>query len=508
MSASGNPDIMEPFHAIPNDLLSGPLSEGPSDSLLRPESEPSVVNDTLGGLFGGGTDARFPFTSGLGVTADPLAGSSARYEPAFAAPPTSAAAAHVFDAPGPLLSSLHTPSASGSGSFALTLAPGSPLSPNLLPTPHTDSPQMVPDAQASRHFLPLGSASYGPSTTAGGSATDTAAQRGSSLGGPGQSLADDLWPRRQPGTVEPSGLAAGLDWGTSLPGVSTRRTSRLGPAVLQEAFPRAGSASSPRSQATYAGADEGMYTGDRGVGLLPGDAAAVWGRPEEKLVADSGRVLQGADLAGRWPDDLRSTIGADPGGLWVFAPPGSAAVDHPDHERGGGLGGAASRMHTAAAPAPSAGLAGMDRTAGQGLFAFGAPGASVFGTGGSSWSALPEPPTLAERQGDDAPRLGMRDMPSFLHRDLPYGGLAVGGGMEPGGGGISGGGVVPGLTGVSGAVDMVMQDSVQSAGGSQWSESSQSQRKMSEFNVHAAEFQVRRPRMSSKELCLPHDLIE
>ena len=511
ISASGNADMMEPFHAIPNDLLSGPLAEGPSDPLLREEPDAAAAADPLGGLFGT-SDARFPFSSALGATADPLTCNSTAYAPAFTTQLTQTVTAHAFDAPGPLLSSLHTPSASGtgSGSFARTLPPGSPLSPGLLHHGHTDSLQMAPGPQGSRHFLPLGSASYGPSTTGAPTAADITAQRGGSLGGPAQSLADDLWPRRHAVTADATGLGSGLDWNTSLPGI-TRRTSRLGPGVLQEAFTGMGCPSSPRSQSTYAGV-EGLYTSDRGVGLLPGDAAAVWGRSQEKLGADGSCVLQGDDLAGRWPDELRCTIGADPGGLWVFAPPGGATADSTEHDGTAGLGAAAARMHAAAAAtAPTVGLAGLDRTAGQGLFAFGAPGASVFGAGGSSWSALPDP--APADQPDEGTRLGLLDMPSFMQRDLPYGGQAVAGGVDAGAAVTGAGGGVPqvvpqGVPGVSGAVDMVMQDSVRSGAGSQWSEGSQPQRKASEFNVHAAEFQVRRPRMSSKELFLPHDLIE
>lgn len=496
MAASGHRDIIEPFHAIPNDLLSGPLAEGPSDPLLRAQSGAQAAADSLASLFAT-SQARFPFSSSLGAPADALTTSAAPYAPVCSAQ------AAAYDPQPPLLSSLHTPSASAvAGSFARPLTPSSPLGSGMLLPRHSDSPRTASAQPDSRQYLPIGSASYGPSATVTGCATESIAQRGRSLGGPGHSLADDLWPRQQPAAA--AGVGAGLDWGACLPGNGARRTSRLSHDVRPGAF---GNAASPRSQATYAVGDEAMYGSDRGVGLLPGDEAAVWGRPQQEGPAEEAGMLQVGELAGRWPEDLRRAIGTDPGGLWVFAPPASTAADRREHDTMSGLGAAAARMHAAAAAnTPAASLAGLDRAGGQGLFAFGAPGASVFGAGGSSWSALPEPQAIADRgqgQGsDEGAGYRLMDMPNFMQRDVPYGGQGALGAMDPGGGGV-------GSQGMPAAADIIMQESVRSAAGSQWSEGSQAQRKTSEFNVHAAEFQVRRPaRMSSKELCLPSDLIE
>lgn len=494
---------MEPFHAIPNDLLSGPLPEGPSDPLLRAQSDTPAAADSLASFFAP-SHARLPFSSGLGPAADTLASSSATYAQGCPVQSTPGMPPCAFDAQPPLLSSLHTPSASGSAaaSFARPLTPGSPLGAGMLLPSHGDSPQIAAGQHGPRQYLPLGSASYGPSPTAASVTAEAATQRGRSLGGPVQSLADDLWPRQQPTAADSAELGAGLDWGACLPGTGGRHPSCLGHGVLPDSFGAVRIASSPRSQDAYGRGDDGLYGSDRGVGLLPGDAAAVWGRPQQKLQADDAEMLRGGELAGRWSDDLRGTIGADPGGLWMFAPPAGTTADRREHDAMSSLGAAAARMHAAAAAAtPGTTLGGLDRTAGQGLFAFGAPGASVFGAGGSSWSALPEPQNLADRGpvqvGDEGAGFGLMDMPSFLKRDLPYSGPGVSAAMDPGG-----------VASMATGVDMVVQDSVRSGGGSQWSESSQAQRKPSEFNVHAAEFQVRRPRMSSKELCLPNDLIE
>lgn len=497
MASTVDKDIMEPFHAIPNDLLSGPLPDETTDTLGGVDAGTHAANDPLSGLFAP-TASPFHFSSNLGTPGDAL-NSTPQYSQGGPMQPPAGATMHAFDSHPLLLSSLQTSSVGGQSSFAQPLRPKSPLGASMLLPGHPDSPQLSSGQHSVRQFLPLGSASYGPATTDTGVGADTT-QRGRSLGCPTQSLAEDLWPRQSPAAVDGAALGHGLDWGTPLPSTGARHTSRLG-GVLSGAFcPAPAATSSPRSQGAYGCADEPLQGCDHGVGLLPGDAAAVWGRPQQlHPVEGSGVGLQGGELAGRWSDELRG-IGPDPASLWVFAPPTGSAAERRNQDTMSGLGTAALRMHAAATAAPPVtALTGLERNTGQGLFAFGAPGASVFGGGGSSWSALPDPQPLPDRQADhgrdDGEGYGLMDMPAFLQQDLPYG--------EP----TSTVDAAPELSTAHGP-EMVVQDSVRSGAGSQWSDGSQSQRKQSEFNVYAAEFQVRRPRMNSKELCLPNDLIE
>jgi hypothetical protein len=235
--------------------------------------------------------------------------------------------------------------------------------------------------------------------------------------------------------------------------------------------------------------------------------------------------------------DVMSAFSAGPHHLWAGSGQRDARGVHPGGTHMGSsiwttdratadAGGASSwgYGHTATggvAPSLSQDALGSVADPGSSLFAFGAPGAEVFARQHSSgWSDPSEP--LSFFAGCTAalyPSPDVRTSSSGHPLDAPTGSALAGVGSGAGGPrGMAGWGAsaVPAVHAdapmfeprsatIGPGIGVLPQPGV---GGPMLSDVLESMRTRQALNVHAAEFQVRRPRVSDKDLRLPNDLME
>lgn len=280
-----------------------------------------------------------------------------------------------------------------------------------------------------------------------------------------------------------------------------------------------------------------------GLGLLQGTAATLWGAPgaqdsssslfkRDEALGTSDSLSGG--LARHWHlgENSHHGLAGDVSSSWMFGLPCQSA--HATSGLGDGVGSSLSSstepfttQRPLSSALPTSGmhshglgkilgdsgskLGALDTTssaARPGLFAFGAPGASVFSGGGgaSSWgavdvgSAAVDAATASSFSGGMGATEGQRLMRQDMHFGAPGTHSRETATSRP----IGGVGVGP-----TGAPSTSPEIVPSSGSNIQWPEGLLPQHKDSEFNVHAAEFQVRRqPRVSVADLGLPHDLME
>lgn len=446
--------------------------------------------------------------------------------------------------------------------FTSSFNPVSPASPPIM---QRGAMQPIPSAGPSRmqplSFMQPSASSYSHSGTLAAEASSLSMHRTSSTGPNLLSAADDsLWRFQQPATSscapttsDPIAETASVGWGT--PTTSSVGTSHVSPQ-------RPLNLGSTHADSTF-GRLHGAI-GDRpftsgGLGLLQGSAASLWGAPTAQ---DSSRLgvqdnpgslfprdeghgnsdsLSGG-LARQWHlgESHHSSLGGDVSSSWLFKMPGQSA-----HARTGLSEGVSSSMASGHASALSnfpsqqalrsrltasgmhsqgtgnmlgdsgSKLGGLDSSmssaARPGLFAFGAPGASVFsssGGGASSWGNVDVSGTSTEAAPacDFSSGLGAAEGQRLMRQDMQYGVQGAHNRDPPSSRPLGAIGSALGAGPASASTPEMVPSSASSI---QWPEGLLPQHKDSEFNVHAAEFQVRRqPRVSVADLGLPHDLME
>ena len=445
--------------------------------------------------------------------------------------------------------------------FSSSFNPPSPASPPLM---QRGAMQPIPTAGPSR-MQPLSfmqqpnASSYSHSGALAAEASSLSMHRASSTGPTLLGAADDsLWRFQQPTNASTATKsdpnAASRGWGTpTTSGVSTAQVSP------QQHLNRSSAHTDSSFGLLHGGIGDRSFTSG-GLGLLQGSAASLWGAPTAQDSArlgvqdSSGSLFQrdeglgnsdslSGGLARQWQLSDNSQHGGlrgDVSSSWMFSIPGNATPSMTGISEGVGTpmstGTTALPNFSSAQPLrsalPASGmhsqstgkllgdsgskLGGLDGSissaARPGLFAFGAPGASVFsssGGGASSWGNVDVSGTGATNDSpacDFSSGLGASEGQRLMRQVVQFGVQGVAG-REPAvsrplGAIGSTMGAVPASVG---APEMTAS----SASSIHWPEGLLPQHKDSEFNVHAAEFQVRRqPRTSVADLGLPHDLME
>lgn len=454
--------------------------------------------------------------------------------------------------------------------FSSSFNPPSPASPPLM---QRGVMQPIPSSAITARMQQLScmqqpsASSYTHSSTLAAETSSMSMHRTSSTGLSLLTAADDsLWRFQQPATSacaaatsDPISANAPLGWGTKP--TSSVGTTQASP---QRPLNRVSAHADSSYGRLHSSVVDRSFTSS-GLGLRQGAATSLWGAPtaqdSSRLgVQDNSGLLLPRDeglgnsdglsggLARQWHlgDSVHhGDVAGDISNSWTFSNLGQSA-----HARAGLSEGVGSSIGTGAAglsnfpgqqplrsglPASSmhshsqstgkilgdsgsklTGIENMSSAARPGLFAFGAPGASVFSSGGggaSSWGTVD-----VSRANTDTPLacdfssgFGASEGQRLIRQDMQYGVQGthsrdpltrqetrplVSGAI---------GFAIPPTPVTSGAPEIAAS----AASSIQWPEGLLPQHKDSEFNVHAAEFQVRRqPRVSIADLGLPHDLME